>query len=74
MVTGGYSFVPLFSFFLYRTESESAFEHTELDELLSMLRETDILEEQGDILHYLVLTHGLEYSTGTLLILLGSPS
>lgn len=29
-----------------------------------MLRETDSLEEQGDILHYLASTHGLDYVTG----------
>lgn len=30
-----------------------------------MLREGDSLEEQGDILQYLVDTHGLDFNTGT---------
>lgn len=47
-----------------RTQSDAQFENTEVEELLAMLRETENLEEQGDILHYLVVSHGLEYSTG----------
>jgi hypothetical protein len=35
-----------------------------VEELISMLRETESLEEQGDIIHYLVVSHGLEYGTG----------
>jgi len=29
-----------------------------------MLRETENLEEQGDIIHYLVVSNGLDYKTG----------
>lgn len=38
----------------------------ETDELIAMLRETESLDEQGDILQYLVDTHGLEFNTGKL--------
>ncbi|CAG7717610.1 unnamed protein product [Allacma fusca] len=48
----------------HRTTSDAQYENTEVDELVAMLRETDLLEEQGDILHYLVVYHGLEYCTG----------
>lgn len=37
---------------------------TEVEELLTMLRESDVLEEQGDILQYLVDTQGLMFDTG----------
>ncbi|KMQ92426.1 putative phosphorylase b kinase regulatory subunit alpha-like isoform 3 protein [Lasius niger] len=37
---------------------------TEVEELLSMLRETESLEEQGDILQYLVDSKGLYFDTG----------
>jgi Glycosyl hydrolases family 15 len=37
-----------------------------VEELLAMLRETENLEEQGDILQYLVDTQGLDYNTGML--------
>ena len=47
-----------------RTASESQYENTEVEELLAMLRETDQLEEQGDILHHLVTSLGLDYVTG----------
>ncbi|CAL8105071.1 unnamed protein product [Orchesella dallaii] len=47
-----------------RTHSDAQFENTEIEELITMLRETESLEEQGDILHYLVVTHGLDYPTG----------
>jgi len=36
----------------HRTETQYA--ETEVEELLSMLRETESLEEQGDILQYIV--------------------
>ncbi|XP_045763763.1 probable phosphorylase b kinase regulatory subunit alpha isoform X1 [Maniola jurtina] len=52
-----------------RTISESqslAFAEQETDELIAMLRETENLDEQGDILQYLVDTHGLDFSTGML--------
>lgn len=38
----------------HRTVSETQYAETEVEELLSMLRETESLEEQGDILQYLV--------------------
>lgn len=37
-----------------------------VDELLTMLRDSDSLEEQGDILHFLVVEKGMEYLTGKL--------
>ncbi|XP_039745564.1 probable phosphorylase b kinase regulatory subunit alpha isoform X2 [Pararge aegeria] len=52
-----------------RTISESQnllYAEQETDELIAMLRETENLDEQGDILQYLVDTHGLEFSTGML--------
>lgn len=50
-----------------RTTSESqnsVYAEQETDELIAMLRETESLDEQGDILQYLVDTHGLDFSTG----------
>lgn len=38
----------------HKTTSETQYAETEVEELLSMLRETESLEEQGDILQYLV--------------------
>ncbi|XP_045492077.1 probable phosphorylase b kinase regulatory subunit alpha isoform X1 [Colias croceus] len=52
-----------------RTISESqslVYAEQETDELIGMLRETESLDEQGDILQYLVDTHGLEFNTGML--------
>ncbi|XP_075211551.1 putative phosphorylase b kinase regulatory subunit alpha isoform X2 [Lycorma delicatula] len=40
------------------------YKDTEVEELLTMLRESDHLEEQGDILQYLVDTQGLTFDTG----------
>lgn len=48
-----------------RTTTENNFADTEVEELIAMLRETENLEEQGDILQYLVDTQGLDYNTGT---------
>ncbi|KAI8440075.1 hypothetical protein MSG28_001498 [Choristoneura fumiferana] len=46
------------------SESQAvAYAEQETDELLAMLRETESLDEQGDILQYLVDTHGLEFNT-----------
>ncbi|XP_076326518.1 putative phosphorylase b kinase regulatory subunit alpha isoform X3 [Tachypleus tridentatus] len=47
-----------------RTTSDLQFEHVTEEELLSMLRETDNLEELGDLLHFLVVTKGLNWDTG----------
>ncbi|XP_076312264.1 putative phosphorylase b kinase regulatory subunit alpha isoform X1 [Tachypleus tridentatus] len=52
-----------------RTSSDLQFEHVTEDELLTMLKETDNLEELGDLLHYLVVTKGLNFDTG-----LGQPN
>lgn len=48
-----------------RPSTENNFAETEVEELIAMLRETENLEEQGDILQYLVDTQGLDYNTGT---------
>lgn len=48
----------------HRLTSEANFADTEVDELIAMLRETENLEEQGDILQYLVDTQGLDFDTG----------
>lgn len=45
-------------------QSDTNFENTEVEELLAMMRETENLEEQGDILQYLVDTQGLDFNTG----------
>ncbi|KAI5641946.1 glycosyl hydrolases family 15 domain-containing protein [Phthorimaea operculella] len=53
-----------------RTTSEnqaSLYAEQETDELIAMLRETESLDEQGDILQYLVDTQGLDFSTGGML-------
>lgn len=49
-----------------RHRSGETFADTEVEELLAMLRETESLEEQGDILQYLVDTQGLDFNTGSL--------
>ena len=38
----------------HRINSETQYADTEVEELMAMLRETESLEEQGDILQYLV--------------------
>ena len=48
-------------------QSDTNFENTEVEELLAMLRETENLEDQGDILQYLVDTQGLDFNTGKFL-------
>lgn len=50
-----------------RTGNETNFADTEVEELIAMLRETENLEEQGDILQYLVDTQGLDFNTGIFL-------
>ncbi|XP_067012552.2 probable phosphorylase b kinase regulatory subunit alpha isoform X2 [Anabrus simplex] len=49
-----------------RLISETQYADTEVEELLTMLRETETLEEQGDILQYLVDSQGLNFNTGIL--------
>jgi hypothetical protein len=46
------------------TSEATQYADTEVEELLAMFRETEHLEEQGDILQYLVDTQGLDFNTG----------
>lgn len=48
----------------FRASSELLYAESELEGILTMLSESDLLEEKGDILQYLVDTYGLEYDTG----------
>ncbi|XP_024228137.1 probable phosphorylase b kinase regulatory subunit alpha isoform X2 [Bombus impatiens] len=48
----------------HRGIGETQYADTEVEELLIMLRETESLEEQGDILQYLVDSQGLYFNTG----------
>lgn len=45
-------------------QSETHYADQEVEELLAMLRETENLEEEGDILQYLMDTQGLQFHTG----------
>lgn len=47
-----------------RGNADTNFADTEVEELVAMLRETESLEEQGDILQYLVDNQGLDFNTG----------
>uniref|UniRef100_A0A1A9UEF0 Phosphorylase b kinase regulatory subunit n=1 Tax=Glossina austeni TaxID=7395 RepID=A0A1A9UEF0_GLOAU len=47
-----------------RNRADNNFADTEVEELVAMLREAESLEEQGDILQYLVDTQGLDFNTG----------
>lgn len=38
----------------FRVASDAVYENVDLEELMMQLREAENLEEQGDILHYLV--------------------
>ncbi|EDV99524.1 GH12383 [Drosophila grimshawi] len=49
---------------IQRHRAETNFADTEVEELIAMLRETENLEEQGDILQYLVDTQGLDSGLG----------
>lgn len=55
---------------MQRHRTDTNFADTEVEELIAMLRETENLEEQGDILQYLVDTQGLDFNTGMLLLFL----
>ncbi|KAJ4450782.1 hypothetical protein ANN_02212, partial [Periplaneta americana] len=57
-------FFPRFSPTVRMTSESAQYADTEVEELLTMLRETEHLEEQGDILQYLVDTQGLDFNTG----------
>nr|XP_017011197.2 probable phosphorylase b kinase regulatory subunit alpha isoform X7 [Drosophila takahashii] len=50
---------------IQRHRAETNFADTEVEELIAMLRETENLEEQGDILQYLVDTQGLDFNTAS---------
>ncbi|CAH0561386.1 unnamed protein product [Brassicogethes aeneus] len=58
--------VPAISVSRHKANSETQYADTEVEELFAMLRETESLDEQGDILQYLVDSKGLEYNTGML--------
>ncbi|XP_063707361.1 probable phosphorylase b kinase regulatory subunit alpha isoform X2 [Culicoides brevitarsis] len=47
----------------HRPTTDQNFEEIDVEELIAMLRETENLEEQGDILSYLVDNHGLDFNT-----------
>ncbi|XP_034472373.1 probable phosphorylase b kinase regulatory subunit alpha isoform X10 [Drosophila innubila] len=51
---------------IQRHRADTNFADTEVEELIAMLRETENLEEQGDILQYLVDTQGLDFNTAGL--------
>ena len=53
-----------YRFFNRMTAEAAQYADTEVEELLTMLRESEHLEEQGDILQYLVDTQGLDFNTG----------
>lgn len=52
---------------IQRHRPETNFADTEVAELIAMLRETEQLDEQGDILQYLFDTQGLDFNTGEFL-------
>ncbi|CAH1160226.1 unnamed protein product [Phaedon cochleariae] len=58
--------LPSISVTRHRHMSETQYDGTEVDELFAMLRESESLDEQGDILQYLVDSKGLDYNTGML--------
>ncbi|KAK7066265.1 Phosphorylase b kinase regulatory subunit alpha, partial [Halocaridina rubra] len=47
--------------------SDAVYENVDMDELLMQMREAETLEEQGDILHYLVVQFGLGHETGSVI-------
>nr|CAH0099835.1 unnamed protein product [Daphnia galeata] len=55
---------PWVMFTRHRTYSDAQYENTEVDELLHMLKDSESLDEQGDILHFLVVEKGIDYMTG----------
>nr|XP_023025645.1 probable phosphorylase b kinase regulatory subunit alpha [Leptinotarsa decemlineata] len=58
--------LPNISITRHRNISETQYAETEVEELFAMLRESDSLDEQGDILQYLVDSQGLNFNTGML--------
>ncbi|KAK8383665.1 hypothetical protein O3P69_015842 [Scylla paramamosain] len=51
----------------HRVASDAVYENVDLEELMMQLREAENLEEQGDILHYLVVQFGLNHETGSVI-------
>ncbi|XP_069958370.1 probable phosphorylase b kinase regulatory subunit alpha isoform X6 [Cherax quadricarinatus] len=51
----------------HRVASDAVYENVDLEELLLQMREAESLEEQGDILHYLVVQFGLNHETGSVI-------
>jgi len=49
--------------FRARTGSETLYGDQEVEELVVLLKESRDLEEQGDILQYMVVTYGMQHST-----------
>merc|ERR1719228_2358720 len=47
--------------FRVRLGSETLYGDQEFEELVDMLKETNVLEEQGDILQYMVVTYGMKH-------------
>merc|ERR1719319_909604 len=47
-----------------RMESESCYADQEAEDLVAMLQETSDLEEQGDILQYMTVCHGMNHVVG----------
>ncbi|XP_050302994.1 probable phosphorylase b kinase regulatory subunit alpha isoform X1 [Anthonomus grandis grandis] len=59
--------MPVVTVTKHRTQSESQqYADTEVEELFAMLRESESLDEQGDILQFLVVSKGLDYNTDML--------
>lgn len=59
--------LPVINVVRHRTQSESQqYADTEVEELFAMLRESDSLDDQGDILQYLVASRGLDSNTDML--------
>ncbi|KAK3878050.1 hypothetical protein Pcinc_017263 [Petrolisthes cinctipes] len=50
-----------------RVASDAVYENVDLEELMLQMREAENLEEQGDIIHYLVVKFGLNHETGSVI-------
>lgn len=51
----------------HRVASDAVYENVDIEELMLQMREAESLEEQGDILHYLVVQFGLGHETGSVI-------
>ncbi|XP_018331758.1 probable phosphorylase b kinase regulatory subunit alpha isoform X1 [Agrilus planipennis] len=58
------SSIPAITVARHRNNSDCQYADTEVEELFQMLRESESLEEQGDIFQYLVHSKGLDFDTG----------